>query len=125
MNEQHFANRARQHLNRGLQSIPPATVNRLSAARELALSHQRVTVFKGALAGSSSHFHFEIAHPSRWLATLALLAGIAGYVYWNGQEQVAELSEIDSALLADDVPIGALTDKGFDTWLKDSGESPD
>lgn len=33
-------------------------------------------------------------------------------------QQVSELSRIDSALLADDLPINAYTDKGFNAWLK-------
>lgn len=122
MNELHFANRVRQYLNRGLQNIEPSTTDRLAAARERALARQRVTVRVGKLAGAGAHFHFGVAHPNRWLAILVLALGIGGYVYWTGQEQLAELTEIDSALLADDVPIGALTDKGFDAWLKDSGE---
>ena len=33
-------------------------------------------------------------------------------------QRVAELGEIDSALLADELPISAFTDIGFDAWLK-------
>jgi hypothetical protein len=51
---------------------------------------------------------------------LALLIGVTAYTVWNADQQITELEAIDSALLADDLPIGALTDKGFDAWLKSS-----
>jgi hypothetical protein len=38
--------------------------------------------------------------------------------FWLADQRVSELSAIDSALLANDLPMGAFTDKGFDTWLK-------
>jgi hypothetical protein len=45
---------------------------------------------------------------------------VASYSFWQADQQISELEAIDSALLADDLPIGALTDKGFDAWLKSS-----
>jgi hypothetical protein len=33
-------------------------------------------------------------------------------------QRITEQSAVDSALLADDLPIGAYTDKGFDAWLR-------
>ncbi|MBI4741584.1 MAG: DUF3619 family protein [Betaproteobacteria bacterium] len=122
MNELHFAHRVRQHLNRGLHDLSPATAGRLEAARELALEHKRIAVHQSALAiaGSYVHRHFDHLHLKQVLAALALVTGIAFYTYWHADQSIAELEAIDSALLADDLPIGALTDKGFDAWLKSS-----
>ena len=44
------------------------------------------------------------------------------YVHWQGDKLIAELSDIDSALLSDDVPMEALVDKDFNEWLKNSQE---
>lgn len=96
MNEQHFAYRLRQHLNRGLHELPVGTAARLEAARAGALAHQKVA-----------------AHQS-------VLACVGLYVYWDAAHNIAQLEEIDSALLADDLPIDAFTDKGFHAWLKSS-----
>ena len=122
MNELHFGYKVRQHLNRGLHDLPPATLSRLDAARQRALAHQKIAVHQSVLAtaGSFVQHQFDNLHLKQVLLALALLIGIASYTVWNADQQIAELEAIDSALLADDLPIGALTDKGFDAWLKSS-----
>lgn len=123
MNENHelqFARQVRLRLNRGLHEIPAGTNERLRAARERALSRQRVSVRQSALAsvGNFLHSHFDRLHVEQLLAALALALGIGLAAYWNADQSVSEMEEIDSALLADEIPVGALTDKGFDAWLK-------
>lgn len=122
MNELHFAHRIRQYLNRGLHELQPTTVSRLEAARQNALAHQKTAVHQSALAAAGSFVLHQFDHLNlkQILLALALFFGVASYAYWYGDQSVAELEAIDSALLADDLPIGALTDKGFDTWLKSS-----
>jgi len=120
MNEFHFGYKVRQHLNRGLHDLPPATLDRLAAARERALAHQKIAVHQSVLAaaGSFIHHQFDNLHLKQVLMALAVLLGVASYTFWHADQQITELEAIDSALLADDLPIGALTDKGFDAWLK-------
>lgn len=122
MNELHFAHRVRQQLNGGLHDLPPSMLGRLQAARELALSHQKVAGHQSVLAAAGNFVHrqFDQLHLKQVLAALALVSGIASYTYWHADQGIAELGAIDSALLADDLPIAALTDKGFDAWLKSS-----
>ncbi len=36
---------------------------------------------------------------------------------WQADEQMNELEDVDSALLADDLPLDAYTDQGFAAWL--------
>lgn len=125
MNELHLAYKIRQHLNRGLQELQPATADRLAAMREHALARQKVTVHRSALAGAFGHFfqsHTDFLRLKHVFMALALLAGMLSYTYWQADSHVAELSEVDSALLADDLPMGVFTDKGFDAWLKNSSE---
>lgn len=122
MNELHFAYRVRQHLNRGLQELTPDTTDRLAAAREAALAHQKQTVSLSALAmsGGLSHMHFDKWHIKQLLIAITLLLGVALSTLWIADQRVSELGDIDSALLADELPIGAFTDKGFDAWLRNS-----
>ena len=55
------------------------------------------------------------------LAFFLLLAlGFGNYLM--SMERVSELEEVDSALLADDLPIDAYLDRGFDTWLSNPQE---
>ncbi|MFZ4535258.1 DUF3619 family protein [Propionivibrio sp.] len=120
MNEQHFAYRVRQHLNRSLHELRPETVDRLAAARQSALACQRQAVSQSVLAsaGSFVHHHFGHQHITQVVAALALLLCVVFSTFWMADQRVTELGNIDSALLADDLPIGAFTDKGFDAWLK-------
>ncbi|MCB1931616.1 MAG: DUF3619 family protein [Candidatus Accumulibacter sp.] len=122
MNELHFAFKARQHLNRGLHELPPSTHARLQAAREQALARQKTTAQQSLLAtaGSFIQEHGEGLHIKQMLVALAVVVGVASYTYWQADQNIAELELIDSALLADDLPIAAFTDRGFDAWLKSS-----
>ena len=71
-----------------------------------------------ATVGSFVQHHFDNLHIKQALAALVLLLGLVFSAFWMADERVNELGAVDSALLADDLPIGAFTDKGFDTWLK-------
>ena len=120
MNELHFAYKLRQHLNRGLHELPPSTADRLAAARQRALSQQKQTVSLPVLAtaGNFVQMHLERLHYKPLFAALALAACIVYTPFWVAERRVDELSAIDSALLSDELPIGAFTDKGFAAWLK-------
>ena len=120
MNEQHFAYKIRQHLNRGLHELRPETTDRLAAARQRALACQRQTVGQSMLAtvGGFVQSHLDNPRLKQAAGALVLLLCVASSAYWIADQRVAELGELDSALLADDLPISAFTDKGFDAWLK-------
>lgn len=119
MNEAHIAYQIRQHLNRGLHHLDQSTLDRLAAARANALAHQKVARHESVLVGIGHHFDFfNTNRPRRLLATFAILAGLLFAAYWNAEQHIADLEEVDSELLSDDLPINAYLDKGFDTWLK-------
>lgn len=124
MNEERFAYRIRQALNRTVQDISPATDRRLEAARHLALSRQKQAMPALALAGGHGSIHFGSAAPylKQILAVLALLLGMYISFYWQSHQYISELEEVDSALLADDLPPEAFLDQGFSEWLNDSSE---
>jgi hypothetical protein len=123
MNEERYAYRVRQALNYGLKEIPPATSRRLEAARHLALAKQKQSVRELVLAGTasltSSTSKTYIPYLKQGLAILALLLGMWISFYWHSVQYVTELEEVDSALLADDLPPEAFLDNDFFEWLKD------
>lgn len=110
-------------LDQGVRELDPSVVERLRAGRERALQHQWVPVGSLNLAGAgSSALHWrndDERHPVRTvLAILALLLGVACAYYWNAFDQATQNEEIDSALLADELPPNAYLDKGFQAWLE-------
>lgn len=125
MNEQHFAHKVRQHLNRGLHDIPQDTLDRLAAARQAALVHQKQAETQSILASAGNYVSFRFAglHVSQMFAAVAILLCCAFSAFWIADQRVQELGDIDSAILSDELPIGALTDKGFAAWLS-SKSSP-
>ena len=129
MNEERYAHRVRQALNYGLNHISPAASRRLEAARHLALSRQKQTaeqlVFASSAAGQFNQGKGGLHHPfiKQTLAILALLLGMWISFYWHSIEYVTALEEVDSALLADDLPPEAFLDHDFLEWLKD--DSPE
>jgi hypothetical protein len=120
MNEQFFAFKIRQHLNRGLHELRPETAARLAAARQGALAHQRQVASQSVLAcvGSFAQHHLDNLRLKQGITAIALLLCVVCSAFWIADQRVTELGAIDSALLADELPISAFTDKGFDAWLK-------
>ncbi len=122
MNEERYALRVRQALNHGLKDISPASARRLEAARHLALSRQKLAVPQMVLAGhNASRFRFttDNRHMRQILAVLALLLGMWISFYLDSVSYITALEEVDSALLADDLPPEAFLDNDFFEWLKD------
>ena len=101
---------------------PPAgAAERLRAAREQALARQRpepapalrwadnVLGGVGGWAGASLRLVLPVA-----LLVLAVM-----FIYnWQQSRTIAEIEEIDSMLLTDELPIDAYLDRGFQSWLK-------
>ncbi|MBL8396269.1 MAG: DUF3619 family protein [Candidatus Accumulibacter sp.] len=122
MNELHFAYKLRQHLNGGLHDLPAETVGRLQEARRRALARQKVAVSQSVLAGAGNFLqhHFDNLRLKQVGLALAVALGVTTYTFWYADQSIADLEVVDSALLADDLPIAAFTDKGFNAWLKSS-----
>jgi len=120
MNEPQFGNKIRHLLNQGIR-LDLRTAERLRTARETALARQKVEpvparAWAGALIGRFGGFS---GLSLRLLLPVALLGvGLALIYGWQQNQKVAEFADIDSQLLADDLPIDAYLDKGFDAWLK-------
>jgi len=122
MNEHQFGNKVRQALNRGLLGISDKVERRLQQARETALSRQRAERAPALVWADNVLGRFGGAWTTVTVyavLSLALLAGGATGIYtWQQNQRIAELEEIDSQLLTDDLPIDAYLDRGFQNWLK-------
>lgn len=128
MTEERFAWQLRQALNQNLDDIPPAALRRMEAARHLALSRQKSPQEAWALATADHGTEMAADKAQRramphLFAALALIIGMVTAAYWQGDNYVRDLEEVDSALLADELPPEAFLDKGFSTWLQD--DSPE
>jgi hypothetical protein len=115
MNEQQL----RQLLNQGI-TVPPRVADRLEQAREQALARQRpepapVLAWADNVIGDVGWGGLAL----RVLLPLAMLVVSGAAIYtWQQNQRAAELEEIDSQLLTDDLPIDAYLDRGFQNWLK-------
>jgi hypothetical protein len=134
--ELEFARQVRRALDENAASISPTTVDRLAAARRIALARKKAepvaltaAVFVPALAGvgatiggmqraelpqrrRSRFSRFALAWP-----LAALLVSLVAIAYWEDQQRTAELADIDAAMLSDDLPLNAYLDHGFNAYL--------
>jgi hypothetical protein len=125
MNEDtEFGYKTRQVLNQGLDTLDKNVTGRLHQARQMALNSQKISVGKLRLAGIGQEMEFSFFPSARNLvAVLALSVGVMGTYYWNAFQQAQEYEEIDSALLADELPPSAYLDRGFHVWLERASDS--
>ncbi|HLA33968.1 MAG TPA: DUF3619 family protein [Rhodocyclaceae bacterium] len=117
-----FAYKVRQILDQGTDALDPKLAIRLHQSRQVAVTGCQLTANK--LATTTGHFadgHFS-SHLRTLLAAVALTLGAIGAYYWNSFEQASEYEEIDSALLADELPPSAYLDRGFHTWLENDSQ---
>lgn len=125
MNEDtEFGYKARQILNEGIETLDKKVTERLHEARQVALDRQRLPVRGLRIAGIGQDVEFAVSPYVRSLiAVVALSVGAMGSYYWNAFEQAREYEEIDSALLADELPPSAYLDRGFHAWLEHASDS--
>lgn len=121
--EELFAYKIRHALDRSLDGIDDITRTRLGVGRQNALAHYRPAVTGLSLAGAGGNLTVDVLlSRARTLVALLVLAfGIGGiyyWNYWNDFQRAEENEEIDSALLAGDLPINAYLDHGFHAWLE-------
>ena len=103
-----------QLLNRSTAQIDKNTADKLFAARRVALRHQQTAQLAPVQAWLTEHglIHHGASHSHKafnWGAA-ALLAAIlfSGALYW--QQQSYDHSDIDIAILTDDLPVDMFVD---------------
>jgi len=122
--EHQIAQKISRLLDQSARDIPGDTLAKLAAAREQALAgYREIPAWSLAGAGQMvSRLAGQAPGGMRYvyvIPTAVLILGLIGIIYWqtsNGRGN--ELADIDARLLADDLPIDAYLDKGFDSWLK-------
>lgn len=117
-------------LDESAARLPYRITHRLEAARSAALARQaslaqplvlKTAALSMASAGSGPG---RSASPLWWrigataLPLLILIVGLYAIAVWNDTETSDEIAEIDTAVLTDEVPLSAYTDRGFGVFLK-------
>ena len=124
-----FAARAADALKVQAAALPHDLGERLRIARNQALAHARQhqpqVATSPSIMSRTQGGAVVLGAPSPWWLKLAsgfplvvLLVGLAVIVQWNNHEQVLAAAEIDTMLLADELPPKAYADPGFAEFLK-------
>ncbi|MBS4096898.1 MAG: DUF3619 family protein [Sulfuricella sp.] len=123
MNEQNLARRIKQHLDFGLTTLKGDTSAQLREARLKALAAYRpATQQVAGMAWAGSRNGAFQPFNRAWVPLAALVFGLLLVSYWQTYYHVDDQSEIDAFLLAEDLPVQAYLDKGFDAWLEDTAQ---
>ena len=123
-----FAYKVRHALNEKLDQLPSSTVDRLASARKLAISrkkaHAPVKVSQRVLAGNiGAFFSFSsLGRAGVAIPLLALVAGLSGIYQYEQDQRIAEIAELDAAVLSDELPLTAYLDHGFNAYLAQRGQ---
>jgi len=118
--EDELAGRIVRRLDRGLDDIDPHTLALLRSARTEALERMRsepVSLLAWADALSPVAL-WRYANPRKLLPIVCMVLTVSAMVFWQQQARIEDPVEIDAKLLASELPIDALLDKGLDTWLE-------
>ena len=126
MKENEVAGRIVARLDQDLADLPAPIVQKLQDARLAAVAayrpdrplwgHSRAgNVLSGW--GLGHGLTMRLALPAA-----IVLASVTGLIYWQMSSHHEE--ELDTGLLAGELPIHAYTDPGFETWLKHSNYVP-
>ncbi|TWI66471.1 uncharacterized protein DUF3619 [Pseudoduganella lurida] len=128
--EINFAYRVRHALNEKLDDLPASTTDRLAAARQAALArkkaHVEVRVTSVATQTASTRGGVaSLSGPLGWVSRLSfalplllVVGGMVGVYQYEQQQSIAELAEMDAAVLSDELPLSAYLDHGFNAYLE-------
>lgn len=124
MSDAQFGQRVARLLDDSLARVDADTTTRLQIARKAALASADFRprgrlAWAVAWAGVDGPRPGWLAGPRLWLAASLLLAAIAtgGFTAWSARESGGDL-DLDLSILADDLPVTAYIEDGFDAWLK-------
>ncbi|WP_288378117.1 DUF3619 family protein [uncultured Massilia sp.] len=119
-----LAYKIRHALNENLEALPASTTDRLAAARAAALARKKPDAAP-AKAARRPLFDVNALFTGPALARLgvaipmlALVIGMGGVYQYEQQQRVAALADIDAAVLADELPLTAYLDHGFNAYVE-------
>ncbi|NNG22223.1 DUF3619 family protein [Telluria aromaticivorans] len=120
-----LAYKIRHALNENLDALPAATSDRLAAARARALSRKKADARGATRPAKRPFFNINALFTGPALARLAVAApilalviGMGGVYQYEQQERMAAMAEIDAAVLADELPLTAYLDQGFNVYVE-------
>ena len=116
----------RPYLDASAQNIKPGIAYRLAEARRTAIASLDVatassTVASGSTLAMAGGMRSRVADWRFWGTGLivAALLSTYGYQQWSELVLARDTADVDVMLLADDVPVDALLDKGFSHFLRE------
>lgn len=122
-----FAFRVRHALNEHLDTLPAATTDRLAAARAQALARKkadtprRATAISTAFAGGGGSLFGDrlswLARMGIAIPMLVVAAGIFALYQAEYEQRISDVAEMDAMVLADELPLNAYLDNGFNAYL--------
>ncbi|KFI06680.1 DUF3619 family protein [Massilia sp. BSC265] len=120
-----LAYKIRHALNENLDALPASTTDRLAAARALALSRKKPEAPRQSQPAKRPLFDVKALFTGPALARmavaapmLALVIGMGGVYQYEQQQRLAAMAEIDAAVLADELPLTAYLDHGFNAYME-------
>lgn len=120
MNETNVAGKIIARLDQDLAELPAPIVRKLQSARMAAAAAYRPRKPWWGHSGTGnilSGLGLGRGLTTRLVLPAAVvLASLSGLIYWQMSSHHDE--ELDTGLLAGELPIHAYTDPGFETWLK-------
>jgi hypothetical protein len=126
-----LAYKIRHALNENLDTLPASTTDRLAAARALALSRKKADAPAARYQKQRPLFDVRAVFSTQWMTRaavaaplLAMVIGLAGVYQVEREQRVAELADLDAAVLSDDLPLTAYTDHGFNAYLAEQQQQP-
>ena len=118
MNENELGRKIAARLDQDLADLPVLTVRKLRDARMAALAASRPGKQDWRSRIARGGFFGRAMTTRLMLPAAIVVASITGLIYWQMSSHHEE--ELDTGLLAGELPIHAYTDPGFETWLKRS-----
>lgn len=141
MNEHDFSQKIRLALDESAEKLPYRIALRLQQARQASVSHAAATPaelsaggIRGVGADGAAYAGMPAARRARdnddaprWLRLawavvpgIVVAVGLVVISDWSDTEIADEIAELDSEVLAGEVPISAYADRGFGVYLKNS-----
>lgn len=117
--------RLRQAMRAAVDDIPESAALRLAAARRVAVSRKKMPVhlpaavpaMAGFFGNGSQSWSHRVRRAGAALPVLIGIALFAGLYHFEEQQRINDAAEIDVAVLIDELPLSAYTDKGFYAYL--------
>lgn len=116
-----FCHKVRQALDEQLERLPEPSATRLEQARKAALArrgkHPAGTGRLAALALPAGAYEW-LGRTALAVPLLAFAFALSGVAEYQQQRNVEALAELDAAVLADELPLTAYLDEGFNAYLE-------